>query len=480
MSLFKFNSIADTSITNAFKNNSLKRAELSNTGGADSLQLFSVYKADATPEKSRILINFSIEDIINKRNSGKIPYSGSVKFIFKLFNVQHAESLPKNYYISLFPISGSWEEGSGLDIEYHTDQGVSASYDVLTNSTSSNGFGASWLMKSSTTAAPTSWTTPGGDYFSNYEKSFFLETGLEDVEIDVTDIVEQQISNILPRDGFLLALSSSYEDGTRKNTYYTKRFSARSSQYFYSTPSLEARWDALITDDRNNFLYESPNLSPDENNQNIYFLNKVNGNLKNIYGNPTLKVDIYSENNTILTSSIPVTNVSAGIYKAMFKLTGSIDSELKDVWYSGSNEYYTGTIFATKREFNNTLYSNEYVVSLKNLKNIYSSQETANIKIFAREKNWSPNVYKVQTDEINNLTFNNLYYKIYRIIDNKTIIDYGTVPTAYTKCGYDKDGNYFEINMNLLEPGFIYAVKFMLLEQDEINELPYYFKFKVE
>ncbi len=479
MSLFKFNSIADTSITNAYKNNSSKRAELSNGGAADSLQIFSVYKSGSLPEKSRILVNFSIDDIISKRNLGKIPNSGSVKFIFKLFNVEHPETLPKNYHISLFPVSGSWEEGEGLDIDYFTDQGVSASYDFTNNTTSSFGVGASWLLKRSTTGAPESWTSPGGDFYSNYEKNFFLQSGIEDIEIDVTDIVEDQISNILPKNGFLLAISSSYENGSKKSSYYTKKFSARSSQYFYNTPSIEARWESLILDDRNNFYYQSPNLSPADNTQNIYFLNKVNGILKNIYGNPSLNVKIYNQN-TLLTSSINVTNPSTGIYKASFALTGSEELELTDVWHSASVEYYTGSLFISKRDFENTFYNKDYVVSIKNLKTIYSTQETGNIKLFIREKDWSPNTYKVQTNEINGLTFNNLYYKIFRVVDNKIIIDYGITPVPYTKCGYDKEGNFFDLNMNSLEPGFTYAIKLMLLEQDIINELPFSFKFKVE
>ena len=66
------------------------------------------------------------------------------------------------------------------------------------------------------------------------------------------------------------------------DSFYTKKFFARSSQYFFKTPRLEARWDSSIRDDSANF-YVSSALAPELDNVNtIYLYNYVRGQLQNI------------------------------------------------------------------------------------------------------------------------------------------------------------------------------------------------------
>jgi hypothetical protein len=382
--------------------------------------------------------------------------------------VQHPETLPRNYDILIKPISGSysWDEGYGLDIETHSDIGRSGSV----------GFGANWIYRNS----GSSWVSDGGDYLSSYNKVFHFDTGLENINIDITDIVEAQINNTIPSTGIGIMLSGSYEDGTSGQSYYTKRFSARSSEYFYNRPSIEVRWESTIKDDRGYFYYKSNNLNDSDNLQNIYFYNRVNGALKNLPNSVVPYVKIYDEDGNFLTGAIGSSNISTGVYKASFTITGAAEQQLTDVWYSGSTEYYTGSIQAYKREFEDTAAKEEFIFSLTNLKNTYKSFEKPTIRVFGREKNWSPNIYKIATKDINNLTFKNLYYKIIRIVDGLTIIDYGIDPIKYTLCSYDKNGNYFDLDMSLFETGYAYGIKIMLVNDDIKTEYNQVFRFKVE
>ncbi len=469
MSILKYSASADTTITDAFKPYTTNRAYYANMGAADSLEIFSIHHSGSSPERSRILVRFPIDSVVSDRASGKLPASGSVNFIFKLYNTQHPETLPKNYDIVVKPISGSWDEGYGLDLENYSDNGQTDTY----------GYGVGWKFKS-TTAIPGVWASDGGDFYSGFDKVFHLDDGTEDLEIDITDIVESQINGTISPDGISVMLSGAFEDGTNNTSYYTKRFSARSSEYFYKRPALEARWETLVKDDRGNFFYGTPNLSDEDNQQNIYFYNRAYGILKDLPLNVIPEVRILDEDGNILTSSIASSKVATGTYKASFSITGSEDAFLFDEWYSGSNLYFSGEINAQVRQFDDTYIKDEIYLTITNLKNVYKTEEKPSITIFARYKNWSPNVYKIANSSINSLTFDNLYYKIFRIVDNQTIIDYGISPIAYTKCSYNKNGNYFDLDMSMLEPGYAYGIKLLLANGDNKTEFPNTYRFKVE
>jgi hypothetical protein len=186
MPITKFTASADTTIVNAYYPNSFTRAYLANIGSADSLEMFSIFISGSETQKARILIKFPISHISESRNSGIIPASGSVNFFLKLYNVEHPETVSTKYFASISPISSSWDEGFGLDLENYSDTGQSASV----------GYGSNWIYRS-TTDTQKDWSSQGGDIISGYEKTFFFDNGLEDLSVDVTDVIEKQISNIL-------------------------------------------------------------------------------------------------------------------------------------------------------------------------------------------------------------------------------------------------------------------------------------------
>ncbi len=45
---------------------------------------------------------------------------------------------------------------------------------------------------------------------------------------------------------------------------------------------------------------------------------------------------------------------------------------------------------------------------------------------------------------------------------------------------YDKDGNYFDIDMSLFEEGYSYGIKVSYKTNDRYEEQPELFKFRVE
>ena len=461
MAIRRYVANADNTITNAYKENLQTRATGSNMGQSDVSEVFSIYgrESNTSRELSRVLTQFDISTISSDRTAGVIPASGAVSFYLRLFNAETTRTVPKNFTIVAQAISKSWSEGDGLDLENYRDSGKS-----------------NWISASTTTA----WDSAGGDYHALPVYTQAFSSGLEDLEIDISDLVEQWIAGTKENYGIGIRLTSSFESAT--DSYYTKRFFARGTQYFFKKPVIEARWNSSTQDDRGDF-YISSSLAPAADNLNtLYLYNYVRGRLTNIpaIGTGEIYVDLYETlGETALTQVIntPATGgyVSAGIYSCSVCITGSYTT-LRDVWYSGSVEYFTGTI--SPETFAATSVStgnNRYVTKIKNLKNKYFCEEEARFNVYVRSKNWSPTIYTVASEEIENTIIPSASFRVYRVLDGYNVIPHGTGSDLQTLLSYDVSGNYFNLDMSLLEPGYEYGIKLAFydsqrqswLEQDQ-------------
>ena len=102
--------------------------------------------------------------------------------------------------------------------------------------------------------------------------------------------------------------------------------------------------------------------------------------------------------------------------------------------------------------------------------------------MFVRDKNWSPTIYSVATATNPTDVIVSGAYAVSRVIDDLTVVSYGTGSDKQTYTSYDVDGNYFDLNMSLLEGGYMYKIK-LAYYNDSIStwvEQPYTFKFRVE
>lgn len=477
MSIRRYSANKDTTITNAFNANLITRATKANMGASDILEVFSIYgqASSSSLEASRILLDFPINNIISDRNNKKIGNSGSVQFILKLSNAIHGDSIPSGFTLLVSPLSKSWSEGHGLDMETYLDIGQ-----------------ANWL--SSSINEP--WTTEGGD-FLNKNYSQYFDLGTEDLEIDVTETIEELILTSSNNFGFIVRLTGSEENSSE--SYYTKKFFARGSEFFFKRPWIEARTDDSFQDDRNKFVISSSLLDSNDNLNTLVFYNRVNGQLKNIPSIGTgsnIFVSLYSgtvqPTGQALVLHNGQTKIQAGFYKTgIYTASIAINTTfpyLFDVWFSGSTaENSSSVVFGT----GSIIYTNvhesefgdqqpEYVISINNLKNSYKNNEQTRIKVFTRESDWSPNIYTVASKEIENILIDNLFYKIIRIQDLLEVIPYGTGNIEYTKLSYDKDGNYFDLNFDIFEPGYAYGIKLGYKYGDNFIEFKETFKFRVD
>ena len=504
MPIHRFTASLDNTITNALKLGLKIRATGSNQGRADSLQVFSIYgQASGSDiggravEKSRILVKFPVNEISASRDSGNIPASGSVNFYLRMFNARHPFTVPTEFTLVANPVSQSWQEGFGLDVDSYIDTGF-----------------CNWISRVSNSSGISDWTNEGGTYITGsdygaplneeytYKQTFV--TGIEDLEMDVTNTVEDWLrgNNILPGNyGFGVFLTSSQEDGSGFRSFYNKKFYARSSEYFFKRPIIEARWETFKTDDRGDFYLSSALAPASDNLNNLYLYNYIKGTLRDIpaVGTKDILVSIYKGTTgptgsklelplgggvaTAGHTSITGSHVSTGIYSCSFATTSSVASTeyLFDVWHSGGVEYFTGSEFTPQ---NLTQYSNNvtdaYVLSITNLKPRYANNEKARFRIFTRTQTWNPTIYTKATTAIEPVILRDAYYKITRQLDGVEAISYGTGSVKYTRLSYDASGSYFDLDMANFESGYAYNINVLSIEDGVTYEHPETFKFRVE
>jgi len=471
MSIKRYTASKDSSITNAYQSGLVTRGTGSNMGASDSLEVFSIYAQASTSsvELSRILVEFPISEVSSDRTARTIPASGSVNFILKLTNAEHPLSLPKDYYLQVQAVSRSWDEGTGLDMENYSDLGF-----------------VNWESASSGQG----WSVTGGDFHSSPVYNQYFSNGTENLEVDITSLVEQWLTGSKTNYGIVVKLSSSLETDTR--SYYTKKFFSRGSEFFFKRPYLEARYDESVKDDRTSF-YVSSALAPAEDNLNtLYLYNRHRGKLVNIpaVGTGSIFLSLYSGTVgplgnalTLHTGQTAITGgyVSTGIYSASVALNTTLDWVF-DIWHNnGIVTYTTGSkIFILDPQEESNFDKTDYVVNVTNLKQIYNSNEVGRFRLFVRPKDWNPTIYTVATGDIEFTSIEDGFYKIYRIIDNYEAVSYGTGSTYHTRLSFDGLGNYFDLDMSLLEPNYTYGIKFTFFDSGQYYEQRETFKFRVE
>tara|TARA_R100000908_G_C3754004_1_gene148348 strand:+ start:48 stop:1250 length:1203 start_codon:yes stop_codon:yes gene_type:complete len=395
--------------------------------------------------------------------------------------------------MEVLAINGEWEEGRGLDMDNYSDR----TYDVT---------GSNWIRRKGST----SWADQGGATHAAPIFPVNFPVGDEDLEVDVTTLVDQWVAGSKNNNGFMVRMSSSLESAPE--SFFTKKFFGRTSEFYFSRPVLEARYDSSKLDDRGQF-YLSSSLAPGVDNLNtIYLYNYIRGKLRNIpsIGTGKIGVSIFSssagvptgpelklvddrefvrtENQYVVTGG----HVSTGIYSASFAFTGSTTlTEFNDVWFKMANavqaasdtpnQFATGTI--TPKSFESYQYSDtgRYVLSVSNRNNKYAHNQTHRVRIYARHKKWCPNIYNVASTIPDSLVFPSASYQICRTVDDRVVVPYGTGSTNHTRLSYDVSGSYFDLDTSILEPNYIYEAKISIYDPDvgTYEEQPFRYKFRV-
>jgi hypothetical protein len=192
MSFVRIYPSQDTSIASADPSAGSQDTTLSNVGASEILNLYRTSEFSST---ASILIGFP----------QLVPLTGA-QVVLKMFDAQHAETLPSSFNVIIRPIEQAWVEGVGHDMDFYTDSGV-ANFASATLSTS-------WIPLTGTTSA-----------------TFFFQTGHEDIEVDVTSLVPSAY-------GFIVSI-----DVAATGDLYVKKFHSRQTHFPTKRPYLEYRLD---------------------------------------------------------------------------------------------------------------------------------------------------------------------------------------------------------------------------------------------
>lgn len=513
MAIKRYFALKDNTITNAYESNLTYRATGSNMGGSDILETFSIYQQAYTSsakqyEEARILIQFPatgsnlINDVISiktDRSTGKIAASGSVNFYLKLYNARHGLTTPSNYKLAVNALDADWQEGNGLDMDNYTD--------VLYGDTA----GSNWISAS----LGNKWTTAGADWdnddSSGVTASF--DTGIEDLEVNITPIVEKWIAGTKNNYGVIIRVSP--ENAAEQQSYYTKKFFGRNSEFFFKRPVIEARWDSTIKDDRNNFYYSSSLATEADNLNTLYYYNFIRGRLRaipldddsevvvSLYTNspdntPSAtdgKVSLSAGGGVVSAGDVNATasTSTTGVYSVSLSVTGTVrdHSKLHDVWQirtsamhgeEGYTQFFTGTI-RPKSDVGAVWSRNlAYVTTIPNFKKSYSRSDTDRIRLYTREKDWSPTIYNKASNTIERTIIQSGSYRVTRNIDKLEVIPFGTGSDLHTVLSYDVSGNYFDMDFSMLKEDYSYTLDFSFYD-DAIGDWivqPQKFKFRVD
>ena len=431
---------------------------------------------DTAPEKrnsySRFIVKFDITDLQNKLLSKEINPDSVTGYRLKMKNSipkdkvlepeYEFDILNKNIAASFdlicFPINKDWDEGRGYDLgkEYYLVK--QAGNPQIT------GY-SNWNSATSTMTwdQPGVYTDPTGSTAVTFYASQHFDLGNEDIDMDITDIVNDWLSGGSVNNGIGIAYRRDFELLSTDTRYVSSFFTSHTNTAF--KPSLEVSYNQSFKDDRN-----------DVTNNRVckLFLYTFSGNNPvNMYSSSTVSiqtaggVDVY-------TGLTPV-QVEKGVYYVNVWMSGATKGQqYKDVWYDVTfnpgydkqnyTQYFT---IQDNFYFTNAPNVNNYAITTYGLDNnsILSTSEI--IRVYADLRvNFSTNPPKNHYD---------LQYRL--VMNNQEAV----IPwTSFNQAMMNKCmTNYLVLDTSWLLHNQTYEIQLRISEMGTIRTMPESVKFRV-
>lgn len=213
-----------------------------NTGIDQVLELGKVIEQTSS-YNSRILVKFDLAELTNNFNTTVLTQTAS--YYLKLTATQPTE-IPLEYTLYAYPISQSWNMGTGLYSTAVTGSSNGVSWGYRLGYVHGTNTGSFWTTSSFATGTTGSWTTTpgGGNWFTASAHSQSFSYQATDVEMNVTTAVRNWIAGTVANEGFLVK-KSSVDEADIINQFSALRFYSRDTNTVYS-PRLEMRYDDSV------------------------------------------------------------------------------------------------------------------------------------------------------------------------------------------------------------------------------------------
>ena len=123
----------------------------------------------------------------------------------------------------------------------------------------------------------------------------------------------------------------------------------------------------------------------------------------------------------------------------------------------------------------------EYSFNITNLKSSYTNKEKVTFRVHTKNKTQALTVYTKATEKSKVSKIKEAFYKITRVSDNFEVVPYttGSAP-RYSKLSYDMSGSFFDLDMSILEPNYLYEIGFLSKFGNDYIEQESKFKFRLE
>jgi hypothetical protein len=209
-----------------------------NSGIDEIIEATTAESVAGDPTVSRFLVKFNQSEILDVINN---KATGSLAAYLRVF-VAKVEGLGQETTLHCYPISGSWQNGTGKYLDSPaTENGVSWNFRT------SSGSGA-WQTSSFVTGATASFSASnpgGGNWYtsSTYIRTASYEYRSEfDIELNTTSTVLAWYSGSITNDGFIIKQDDTAEFSTDPAKRVEFKYFSVDTNTIYP-PQLEFRWN---------------------------------------------------------------------------------------------------------------------------------------------------------------------------------------------------------------------------------------------
>lgn len=392
-------------------------------------------------EVSRYIFDVDLDKLKEKISNGLINQNRITKHVLHLTNtIRYApEYIGKNSYLSdikrassfnleVFNINQDWNEGGGYDFTYNNMVSFNASeqasnwYSAKTSTMWNN----AGLYESGVT------TVIGSQSFDN---------GNENIEIDITNYINNRLSNSGASYGLGIKFGDVYEK-IEDVQRHAVAFHAKNTNTWYE-PYVETIIDDTIIDDRNHFYLDKDN--------DLYLYVNIGGNNENVTIN-SVNVYDYEDNLIEVLTGNSITNVCKGVYKITQNISSSDYPDaviFRDEWImtiNGKSNTYNGEFYLISQN-NYYSFNNENHINFKNYHfNFWGIGENEHIKSGV-VKRIMLTLKELYPNQNNNKPLD-IEYRLFTTVGSKYEID--IIP--FTLVNRTSNGHYFDLDTSWLIP----------------------------
>ena len=472
---------ADTYITNKIIDSKFKATD-ANVGRAGTLDLFKLWDessyvsaslriTSSVDELSRILLKFDYSPLSKLSSSSLDLNHPSFNVKLELFEVVLGAPVPKNFYVVGYPLSRSFEEGSGRNVANFSDVDaanfLTASYDgdssLLWNL---SGSGARGILGDTGIDYMISGTV--GSQVLDFGSTQYFDEGPGKLSLDVTKVVSASIAGTIQNHGWRISFSGSSE--TDRKTRFVKRFAARHARDPLITPRMIVTWDDSIQDKHQGLLF---NVS-----SSLFLKSLTSGRAQNLVSGSSLTQltgqncvllrfvsssgDVARETNVFVTASQHTGSTDGsgmvGVYSGTFNLSrfdstffqtlkNNDELELQEIWSSMDKTvgYYTGSIIVKKAERVVGGFANrKLLITPVGAHSEYDKDVDATIRFFVEDIDAAANMkaYKLPR-KLKTIILDEAYYRIKDKQTDTIIVPFDKTRKT-TRVSTDGDGMFIQ------------------------------------